>query len=153
MNTDKELAAQPVAYWTDITHKEVIGFIRGQLAELGLSQPQYWLLRHLSAHDLSADGQGQTIDELRAALREYVQPGDEPVADAEVLCAHGWLLRDDDGRLWITEAGEAARQRVKAAVPRIRAAIHRGIDDADYATTVRVLRTMLANVRAEGIGA
>ncbi|WP_052847741.1 MarR family winged helix-turn-helix transcriptional regulator [Streptomyces avicenniae] len=142
---DAALAAQPAAYWTGVAYEAVIAFIRAQQALHGFTQPQFWLLRNLSRHDISPDGEGMTVPELRAAMRSYLRPEDDLVAESAVLVARGWLTRDGDGRLWITEAGEEARLRLKKEAPGIRDAIHEGIDDADYVTTVKVLQRMIRN--------
>ncbi|MFI6849308.1 MarR family winged helix-turn-helix transcriptional regulator [Kitasatospora sp. NBC_00085] len=144
--TQQALAAEPVAYWTGVAYEEIIAFIRRQQAELGFTQPQYWMLRHLSRNDISKDGHGMTVPELVDATASYLRPEDDLDAEAEVLLERGWVSRDDDGRLWITEAGDAARAGLKSQAPAIRARIHEGIDDADYAAALRVLQRMLRNV-------
>ncbi|MDR3082174.1 MAG: MarR family transcriptional regulator, partial [Streptomyces sp.] len=113
--------------------------------ELGYSQPQFWLLRNLSKNDLSPDGHGMTIPELQQAMRTYIRPEDDLEAEAADLLERGWLTRDDEGRLWITERGEETRASFRQHVPAIRDGIHRGIDDADYVTTLRVLQQMIRN--------
>ncbi|NGO71319.1 MarR family winged helix-turn-helix transcriptional regulator [Streptomyces boncukensis] len=143
--TDAELAAQPVGYISGLAYEAVISFIRAQQAELGYTQPQYWLLRNLSVNDISPDGHGMTIPELQQAMSAYIRPEDDLKAEADALVERGWLTRDADGRLWITEAGEEFRAGVKQHIPAIRGRIHEGIDDADYATTVRVLTQMIRN--------
>jgi hypothetical protein len=143
--SDAELAAQPVAYWTGVAYEAVISFIRARQAELGFTQPQYWLLRHLSKNDISPDGHGKTVPELQQAMSSYLRREDDLEADAGVLLERGWLTRDDAGRLWITESGDEARADLKRHTPEIRDRIHQGIDDADYATTVKVLRQMIRN--------
>ncbi|AIS02028.1 transposase [Streptomyces glaucescens] len=143
--TDAELAAQPAAYWTGVAHQALIAFTRARQAELGFTQPQYWLLRNLSPHDLSPDGRGRTLAELRQAMRSYLRPEDDLAAEARALLEGGRLTRDGDGRWWITEAGEAARAELKRHAPAIRARVHEGIEDADYVTALRVLRRMIRN--------
>ncbi|MEU8119596.1 MarR family transcriptional regulator [Spirillospora sp. NPDC049024] len=143
--SDAELAAQPVGYWTGLAYESIIAFIRARQAELGLTQPQFWLLRHLSKNDLSSDGRGMTVPELEQAMKSYLRREDDLEAEAKVLLERGCLTRDGEGRWWITEAGEQARLDLKRHTPEIRARIHEGIDDADYATTVRVLQKMIAN--------
>ena len=59
------------------------------------------------------------------------------------------MTRDGDGRLRITEAGDAARAGLKTHAPDWRARIHDGIDDADYVTTLTVLRRMMRNVGSD----
>ncbi|WP_214413279.1 MarR family winged helix-turn-helix transcriptional regulator [Sphaerisporangium fuscum] len=143
--TDAELAAQPAAYWTGAAYEALISFTRARQAELGFTQPQFWLLRNLSKNDISPDGHGMTIPELQQAMSSYIRPEDDLQAEAEVLLERGWLTRDSEGRLWITESGEEARVRLKQHAPAIRARIHEGIDDADYVTTVKVLQQMIRN--------
>ncbi|MFE5593091.1 MarR family transcriptional regulator [Streptomyces sp. NPDC056549] len=143
--TDAQLATQPAAYWTGLAYEALIAFTRGRQAELGFTQPQFWLLRNLSVNDISADGQGMTLPELREAMRSYLRPEDDLTAESRTLVERGWLRLDDEGRLWITEAGEAARVDLKQHGPAIRERIHEGIDDADYVTALKVLRRMLRN--------
>ncbi|MEV6301857.1 MarR family winged helix-turn-helix transcriptional regulator [Actinoplanes sp. NPDC051861] len=144
--TDAELAGQPAAYWTGVAYEALIAYTRARQADHGFTQPQFWLLRNLSAHDLSPDGRGRTVDELRRAMRGYLRPEDDLAAEAEVLVERGWLrVGEDDGLLWITEAGEAARLDLKACAPQIRSEIHAGVDDADYVTALKVLQRMIRN--------
>ncbi|MFI8312587.1 MarR family transcriptional regulator [Streptomyces microflavus] len=143
--TYAELAAQPAVYWTGLAYEALIGFTRDRQAELGFTQPQFWLLRNLSGNDLSPDGEGMTVPGLQHAMRGYIRPEDDLTAESEVLVERGWLTRDGDGRLWITEAGGEARVGLKRHAPAIRERIHRGIDDADYVTALRVLQQMIRN--------
>ncbi|MFD9717529.1 MarR family winged helix-turn-helix transcriptional regulator [Streptomyces sp. NPDC059076] len=143
--SDTQPATQSIAHWTGLAHEALISFIRARQVEHGFTQPQFWLLRNLSKHDISPDGNGMTLPELQGAMRSYIRPEDDLATEADVLLERGWLSRDDTGRLWITEAGEAARKDLKRHSPAIGARIHEGIDDADYATTVKVLQRMIHN--------
>ncbi|SFF82868.1 hypothetical protein SAMN05421541_12449 [Actinoplanes philippinensis] len=143
--SDDELAGQPAAYWTGVAHQALITFTRARQAAAGFTQPQFWLLRNLSANDLWPDGSGRTVPELEAAMSGYLRPEDDLTASAAELEQRGWLRRDGD-HLSITAAGESARLEMKRAAPAIRARIHDGIPDADYVTALRVLGRMIANV-------
>ncbi|WP_351225972.1 MarR family transcriptional regulator [Streptomyces sp. NPDC002133] len=143
--SDAELAAQPVAYWTGVAHETLVAYVRAQLAELGLTQPQYWILRNLSKNDLSPDGRGMTVPELQRAMSTYLRREDDLTAAAEALLERAWLTRDDEARLWITETGDDARAAVKRHAPAVRDRIHRGIDDADHLTAMKVLQQMIRN--------
>ncbi|GAA2410524.1 hypothetical protein GCM10010191_19270 [Actinomadura vinacea] len=143
--SDAELAAQPAAYWTGVAYEALIAFTRARQAELGFTQPQYWLLRNMSKNDISPDGRGMTIPELREAMSSYLRPEDDLEAEAEVLVERGRLTRDGGERLWITAAGEQARADLKRHAPAIRDRIHQGIDDADYVTALKVLQQMIRN--------
>ncbi|WP_030792382.1 MarR family winged helix-turn-helix transcriptional regulator [Streptomyces sp. NRRL S-920] len=143
--TDAQLAAQPAAYVTGLAYEALIAYTRAKQAEKGYTQPQFWLLRNLSKNDISPDGEGVTLAELRAAMASYIRPEDDLAAEAEVLIGRGWLTRDAEDRLWLTEEGEQARVELRRNAPAIRAALHEGIDDADYVTTVKVLQQMIRN--------
>jgi hypothetical protein len=143
--SDAELAAQPAAYWTGVAYESLITFTRARHAELGFTQPQFWLLRNLSKNDLLPEGGGLTIPELRQAMSSYLRAEDDLDREAEVLLERGWLIRDGEGRLWITEAGEEGRVSLKQHAPAIRARMHQDIDEADYVTTLKVLRQLIRN--------
>ncbi|MEU9192478.1 MarR family winged helix-turn-helix transcriptional regulator [Streptomyces hundungensis] len=143
--SDAELAGQPAAYWTGVAYEALIAYIRAQQAARGYTQPQFWLLRNLSVNDISPDGAGMTLADLREAMAAYLRPEDDLAAEAEGLVARGWLNRDADNRLWLTPEGERARVDLARNAPAIRAALHKGIDDADYVTTVKVLQRLIRN--------
>ncbi|MFC9295129.1 MarR family winged helix-turn-helix transcriptional regulator [Streptomyces sp. NPDC057011] len=140
-----ELAGQPAAYWTGLAYEALIAFTRARQAEKGYTQPQFWLLRNLSKNDISPDGEGMTIPELRQAMSSYIRPEDDLAAEAAILVERGWLARDPEDRLWLTDEGEQARVDLARNSPAIRAALHEGIDDADYVTTLKVLRQLIRN--------
>jgi hypothetical protein len=146
--SDAQFAQQPAAYWTGVAYEALIAFTRARQAEKGYTQPQFWLLRNLSVNDISPDGAGMTRPELRAAMSSYIRPEDDLAAAAEALLERGWLTRDADNRWWITEQGEQARVDILSGAPAIRAALHEGIDDADYVTTVKVLQRLIRNAGA-----
>jgi hypothetical protein len=143
--SDAELAGQPAAYWTGVAYEALIAYTRARQAEKGHTQPQFWLLRNLSVNDLSPDGEGMTVPEVRAAMTSYLRAEDDLAAESEVLVERGWLTRDTEDRLWLTEEGERARVEIRRNAPAIRAALHEGIDDADYVTTVKVLQQLIRN--------
>ena len=142
---DVELAGQPAAYWTGVAYESIIAFTRARQAELGMTQPQFWLLRNLSKNDLLPDGGGRTVPELRQAMTSYLRAEDDLDVEADALVDRGWLSRDENGRLRITEAGENARIRLSRHAPAIRSLIHKGIDDKDYITALKVLRQLILN--------
>ncbi|MER0241641.1 MarR family winged helix-turn-helix transcriptional regulator [Streptomyces sp. HSW2009] len=143
--SDAELAGQPAAYWTGVAYEALIAFTRARQAEQGYTQPQFWLLRNLSVNDISPDGEGMSLSALRAAMASYLRPEDDLAAEAAVLVERGWLRRDAEDRLWLTEAGEQARVDLGRNAPAIRAALHEGITDADYVTTLKVLQRLISN--------
>ena len=143
--SDAELAGQPAAYWTGVAYEALIAYTRARQAEKGYTQPQFWLLRNLSANDISPDGEGMTVLALRKAMASYIRPEDDLAAEAEVLVERGWLTKDAEDRLWLTESGEQVRVDLARNAPAVRAALHEGIDDADYVTTLKVLQRLIRN--------
>ncbi|MFK0101857.1 MarR family transcriptional regulator [Streptomyces sp. NPDC091040] len=143
--SDAELANQPAAYWTGVAYEALISYIRARQAEKGYTQPQFWLLRNLSKNDISPDGEGMTLPELRQAMTSYIRPEDDLAAEAEVLLERSWLTRDAENRLWLTEKGEQARRDIASNAPAIKAVLHEGINEADYVTTVKVLQRLIHN--------
>ena len=138
-------ASMPAGYLTGVAYEAIISFIRDQQAERGYTQPQFWLLRNLSPNDLSPDGRPMSLAELQATMSTYLRAEDDLGAEARVLLAKGWLERDNEDRLLITAAGEAGLVTLKQYAPAIGALLHQGIDDAEYATTVRVLTRLIEN--------
>ncbi|MGW6564124.1 MarR family transcriptional regulator [Streptomyces sp. NPDC054975] len=143
--SDEELARQPAAYWTGVAYEALIAFTRARQLEKGYTQPQFWLLRNLSVNDISPDGEGMTVAGLREAMKSYIRPEDDLEAESAVLEERGWLKRDAENRLWLTEEGEQARVDLARHSPAIRAALHEGIDDADYVVALRVLGQLVRN--------
>ncbi|MFF9909617.1 MarR family transcriptional regulator [Streptomyces sp. NPDC013457] len=143
--TDAELAGQPAAYWTGVAYDALIAFTRARQREKGYTQPQFWLLRNLSANDISPDGAGMTLPELRQAMSRYIRSEDDLSAESAVLVERGWLRWDDEERLWLTDEGERARTDLARNAPAIGAALHEGVDEADYVTTVKVLQRLIRN--------
>ncbi|MGR3931817.1 MarR family winged helix-turn-helix transcriptional regulator [Streptomyces sp. BRA346] len=144
--TDDMLASQPVGYWTGLAHTTVTRHLRDAMARIDVTQPQYWVLNCVHSWPT-------------APSREEVADRLTPVADGphemprvvDQLLHRGWLRADAD-RLHLTDAGEAARVRLRALVTELRAVVHEGVGDEEYAAALKVLRTMVADVqRAEGV--
>ncbi|MEU7607593.1 hypothetical protein [Streptomyces sp. NPDC041003] len=57
----------------------------------------------------------------------------------------GPIVDRPDARTWTTTSGPSARADLARNHPAIRAALHEGIDDADYITTVKVLHQLIRN--------
>jgi DNA-binding MarR family transcriptional regulator len=139
-------ASQVAAYWTRLAYESIIRFTRDEQAKRGFTQPQFWILRHLSRHDLAPDdGAAMTLPQLQQAMTAYIRPEDDLASEAKVLLGRGWIQKDHDRYLRLTDAGEAARLQMKQSAPEIRSLIHRGIDDAEYVAALRVLHQLIAN--------
>ncbi|MGW4030060.1 MarR family winged helix-turn-helix transcriptional regulator [Streptomyces sp. NPDC004838] len=139
---DAGLVRQPIGYWAWAAHDAVVSHIRAQLAEVGLTQPQWWVLSQLA----ESPG-GRDRDELAAFLEGYLGVGTTTMEkEIGTLADRRLVAPGEDGLLRNTPAGTelqaeaAARQRI------VRADIHDGIDDAEYVRTLKVLQRMIHNV-------
>ncbi|WEO95760.1 MarR family winged helix-turn-helix transcriptional regulator [Streptomyces sp. FXJ1.172] len=135
-------AVQPVGYWTWAAHQAVVRHLRGALAGIDLTQPQWWVLK-----DIGAESAPRTRAELQHLLAPHLDAGPEEIGRAiDTLTARAWLTTDEAGRLHATDAGRAATRRAVEVLERVRAEIHDGIPEEEYATTLDVLRRMIRNL-------
>ncbi|WP_024761392.1 MarR family winged helix-turn-helix transcriptional regulator [Streptomyces exfoliatus] len=142
---DEALATQPIGYWSGLAHDAVTRHLRDAMARIDVTQPQYWVLNRVNGGP-------------SAPSREEVVSGLTPLADGpheiarvvDQLLHRGWLRADDTRRLHLTDAGEAARVRLRDLVTDLRAEVHAGISDEEYVAALKVLRRMVANVQGDG---
>lgn len=89
-------------------------------------------------------------DEVAAQLLPLADGRHEiPRAVAQLL-HRGWLRADAGDRLYLTDAGEAARMRLRELVTELRAVVHDGIRDEECVVALKVLRRMISNVGGAG---
>ncbi|WP_309050282.1 MarR family winged helix-turn-helix transcriptional regulator [Streptomyces sp.] len=143
--TDDMLASQPIGYWSGVVHEAVTRRLRDAMARVDVTQPQYWVLNRVSAGPTppGRDEVSEQLTPLAGGPREIPRVIDQ-------LLHRGWLRLDEGQALRLTDAGEAARLRLRELATRLRAEVHRGISDEEYVTALKVLRAMIAN--AERIG-
>ncbi|MGW2377699.1 MULTISPECIES: MarR family transcriptional regulator [Kitasatospora] len=140
------LAAQPIGAWSGEVYRRVVGALREQLAVEGLTQPHWWTLNHAA----SAPGTWNrtTLVERLACYEDLGLDFGEVFDD---LAARGWLLEDQaTGGMSLTEEGEAARLRARERNLRVHRRSHEGVDEADFVTTINVLRRIAANMGGNG---
>ncbi|MGW2598241.1 MarR family winged helix-turn-helix transcriptional regulator [Streptomyces klenkii] len=137
------LAAQPVAYWTWAASRALLAHIRGAMAREDVNQPQWWTLNHVDAAE-----NGLTRAEVSARLDAFRNDESAGTMDHAVdsLLHRGWLVADGAGWLTLTDTGREAKARIKALVRRVRAEMHEGVSDEEYAAALSVLQRMIRNV-------
>ncbi|MER6241502.1 MarR family winged helix-turn-helix transcriptional regulator [Streptomyces clavifer] len=143
--TDEMLATQPVGYWSGLAHTAVTRHLRDAMARIDVTQPQYWVLNRLNG-GASAPSREEVVMQLTPLADGKHEIG--RVVDQ--LVHRGWLRIDAGHFLHLTDAGEAARVRLRELVTELRAVVHEGISDEEYVATLKVLRRMLANVEGAG---
>ncbi|MFI6471272.1 MarR family winged helix-turn-helix transcriptional regulator [Streptomyces sp. NPDC050516] len=136
---DAGLAAQPIGYWSRAASDAVVTRIRGMLAELGLAQPQWWVLHQAST--------GRTRAEAVAVLQGYLAMGAPVIEDAiDELAARALLTQTPSKPLELTDTGRELYERAAARQRETRELIHAGITDEEYVRALKVLQRMIHNV-------
>ncbi|MEU2894196.1 MarR family transcriptional regulator [Streptomyces albidoflavus] len=143
--TDDMLATQPIGYWSGLAHATVTRHLRDAMAKLDVTQPQYWVLNRVNG------GPAAPSREEVVAQLTHLADGPHEIARVVDQLLHREWLRIDDGRLLhLTNAGQAARVRLRELAAEVRAEVHKGISDDEYVAALKVLRTMVANVEGDG---
>ncbi|NEB39240.1 MarR family winged helix-turn-helix transcriptional regulator [Streptomyces sp. SID14515] len=142
--TDDMLAAQPIGYWSGLVHTAVTGHLRDAMARIDATQPQYWVVNCVNSWP-EAPGREEVVSRLTP-----LADGPHEIARVIDQLAHrGWLRIDAGQRLHLTDAGEAARVRLRELATEVRAVVHEGISDEEYVAALKVLRRMAANIEAD----
>ncbi|MEW2630144.1 MarR family winged helix-turn-helix transcriptional regulator [Streptomyces sp. NPDC048389] len=141
---DAGLIAQPIGYWANAAGQAVVQNIRTALGVLGLTQPAWWVLHHLSERP---KGWGRA--ELTEFLSYYPGPDDDLPGDIDSLVARGLVSQNEDGHLLRTESGAELYSRAAARQSELRRQVHEGIPDEEYARTLKVLQRMIHNVKGD----
>lgn len=137
---DAGLARQPIGYWSWAAHKSVVTHIRTALAELGLSQPQWWILSQLVDHP-----EGRPRTDVVAVLEGYLDVGATLEDEIDAVTARNLVTQDDDKRLRITDEGRALQKTTATRQQALRAEIHADITDEEYVRTLKVLQRVIHN--------
>ncbi|MEU0083814.1 MarR family winged helix-turn-helix transcriptional regulator [Streptomyces sp. NPDC006274] len=143
--TDDMLATQPIGYWSGLAHATVTRYLRDAMAKLDVTQPQYWVLNRVNGGPAAP-----SREEVVAQLTHLADGPHEIARVVDQLLHREWLRIDDGQRLHLTDAGEAARARLRELATEVRAVVHKGISDDEYVAALKVLRMMVANVEGNG---
>ncbi|MFF2074755.1 MarR family winged helix-turn-helix transcriptional regulator [Kitasatospora sp. NPDC058162] len=141
-HSDAELIKQPIGYWSWAAYKAVVSRTRGALAELGTTQPQWWVLAQLARAESP-----RTRDEVSAVLRDYLDTGQEALdAEIDATVERGWVVAESaGGRLVLTSEGREFFDRAAALQDELWTERHSGISDEEYLTTLKVLQRFVHN--------
>ncbi|WZH35512.1 MAG: MarR family winged helix-turn-helix transcriptional regulator [Microbacterium enclense] len=141
MNTPamQPASRQPLGFWTVRAGEAIGARTRAALAELGVTQPEWWVLHQLSLHP---DG----MDRIR--MVDTIGPNETPAeieAAIDSAQAKGWLAQRSN-MLRSTAAGTEVFVRCAAAQADLQAERMQGISDEDFTTTIQVLQRTIENV-------
>ncbi|MGC9501365.1 MarR family winged helix-turn-helix transcriptional regulator [Streptomyces sp. WG7] len=142
-HTDAELIQQPIGYWSWAAYKAVVTRTRAALAEIGTTQPQWWVLNQVARADAP-----KTRDEVSRVLRNYLDTGPEEMeSEIDAAIAQGWIAiaRTSDKHLTLTPEGRAFYEKAAALQGELWTERHAGVSDEEYLTTMKVLQRFIHN--------
>ncbi len=132
-------ALQPLGFWSVRAGEAIGARTRGRLSDLGVSQPEWWVLHQLSMHP-----RGMTEADLVAIVGP--NESDESIVRATAAgIDKGWLGRVGD-LVRLTELGVKQFDAAAAVQKELNDERRQGISDEDYATTIEVLQRTITNV-------
>ncbi|MGW0365715.1 MarR family winged helix-turn-helix transcriptional regulator [Streptomyces sp. NPDC002990] len=138
---DAELVQQPIGYWSWAAYDAVVNRTRGELARIGTTQPQWWVLAQVA---LAA--QPKAREEVSRILRGYLAVGAETLdEEIDTTVARGWITQHAGGRLELTAEGRRFYEEAAALQGELWAERHAGISDEEYLTTLKVLQRFIHN--------
>jgi hypothetical protein len=130
---------QPIGFWAARAGEAIRARTRGALREIGVTQPEWWVLHQLSLHP---EGVG------RAAVVETIGPNETPAAIESAIDSaieKGWI-QVEGPNLLPTEAGAEQFERSAEVQKVLQAERMEGITVEDFTTTISVLQKTIANV-------
>ncbi|MET9319796.1 MarR family winged helix-turn-helix transcriptional regulator [Streptomyces sp. NPDC003038] len=140
-HSDAELIHQPIGYWSWAAYDSVVNRTRGELARMGTTQPQWWVLAQVA---LAVEA--KTRGEVSETLRGYLAVGGETLdEEIDTTIARGWITQDTGGRLELTAEGREFYEEAAALQKELWAERHAGISDEEYLTTLKVLQRFIHN--------
>ncbi|GHB76774.1 hypothetical protein GCM10010377_78920 [Streptomyces viridiviolaceus] len=140
-HTDAELIRQPIGYWSWAAYKAVVTRTRAALAEIGTTQPQWWVLAQTARADTP-----KTRDEISRLLRNYLDTGPEAMeSEIDTTITQGWITETPEGHLALTPEGRAFHEKAAALQEDLWTERHAGISDEEYLTTMKVLQRFIHN--------
>ncbi|MFF0738844.1 MarR family winged helix-turn-helix transcriptional regulator [Streptomyces sp. NPDC004111] len=139
-HSDEQLVNQPIGYWTWAANKTLTAYVRGRLAAIGITQPQWWVL-----HQVLHSETGATRDEVITAQQANLDVGAGLAPDIDLLVERRLLVADEANRLRITDEGRALHQHAAQTQRASRAQVHRDVPDEEYLITLKVLQRMMHN--------
>lgn len=133
---------QPLGFWALRTGEAIRARTRGRLAQLDLTQPEWWVLHQLSMHPT-----GMSQDDIVSVVGPN-ESDDSIVRAIAAGITKGWLERSGD-RIRLTDTGMQQFHAAAEVQQQLNDERRQGISDRDYATTIEVLQRTIANVGSD----
>ncbi|MBT2482852.1 MarR family winged helix-turn-helix transcriptional regulator [Streptomyces sp. ISL-94] len=141
-HSDAELIRQPIGYWSWAAYDAVVTRTRGALAQIGTTQPQWWVLAQVAGAETV-----KTRAEVTETLQGYLSVGAQALSEEiDTTIAQGWITQDDKGNLGLTAEGRTFFDQAAALQKDLWDERHAGISDEEYLATLKVLQRFIHNV-------
>ncbi|MCJ0895047.1 hypothetical protein [Rhodococcus sp. ARC_M5] len=130
---------QPIGFWTARAGEAIRTRTRGALHDIGVTQPEWWLLHQISLHPAGAD-RDETI--------EKIGHNDTPDAIVEAIDSarsKGWIV-ESNSSLKFTPDGRDTFRSAADLQNMLQDERMNGISEADFVTTIEVLQRTIQNV-------
>lgn len=130
---------QPIGFWTARAGEAIRARTRGALHDIGVTQPEWWLLHQISLHPAGAD-RDETI--------EKIGHNDTPDAIVEAIDSarsKGWIV-ESNSSLKFTPDGRDTFRSAADLQNMLQDERMNGISEADFVTTIEVLQRTIQNV-------
>ncbi|MFJ5636668.1 DUF6980 family protein [Streptomyces goshikiensis] len=124
--TDETLATQPVGYWSGLAHATVTRHLCDAMAKIDVTQPQYWVLNRVNGGPAAPNR-----EEVVASLTHLADAPHEISRVVDQLLHREWLSIDDGQGLHLTDAGEAARARLRELTTEVASQRDRWFDELE----------------------
>jgi DNA-binding MarR family transcriptional regulator len=134
---------RPIGYWLKAADQAITARVDAAQRADGVTRLRWQVLNTIS------EATDRSRDQILAALHMFL---DEPALDT-VLTAlrnNGWIVADTSEDISLTEAGRQAHARILARQAEVRQQVMRGISADEYATVLRVLKRIVANLSDPG---
>lgn len=130
---------RPIGYWLKAADQAITARVDAAQRADGVTRLDWQVLNTI------AEAGPCSPDRIVTTLKMFL---DRPKLDAilDGLCGRGWIDADASGDVTLTEAGRDAKARVLARQEEVRRQVMRGISAEDYATTLRVLQSIVSNL-------
>jgi hypothetical protein len=130
---------QPIGFWTVRAGEAIRARTRGALHDIGVTQPEWWLLHQLSLQEGDVD---------REATVEKIGHNDTPEAIVSAIASavdKGWIV-EAGSTLLFTDSGSQQFRRAFELQTTLQAERMQGITEDEFVTTIRVLQKTIENV-------
>ena len=130
---------QPIGFWTVRAGEAIRARTRGALEEIGVMQPEWWVLHQLSRHPEGVE---------RVEVVATIGSNDTPAvieSSIDAAIAKGWI-HAEGAQLRLSDAGTERFERAAAVQEALQAERMEGITAEEFATTISVLQRTIVNV-------